>query len=67
MGTPWLGEGQDQSGVTQQIASAHASPETEQAGALGESKVQPGWGSNKGPGHLARVCSGCGWQVWARP
>lgn len=37
------------------------------AGALGKSKVQLGWGSNEGLGQLARVCPGCGWQVWARP
>ena len=37
------------------------------AGALEKSKVQPGWGSNEGPGNLARVCPGGGWQVWARP
>lgn len=29
--------------------------------------MQPGWGSNNGPGRLARVCPGCGWQVRARP
>lgn len=30
------------------------------AGALGKSKVQLGWGSNEGPGQLARVSLGVG-------
>lgn len=67
MGTPQPGEGQDQSGVILQTSSSLASPETQQGRVAWESKVQPGLGSNEGPGHLGRVCPGCGWQVWARP
>lgn len=58
-GTLWPGEGQ--------LPASPAGPETQQGKAAWESKVQAGWSGNHSPGRLARVCPGCGWQVWARP
>lgn len=44
MRTSWPGEGQDQSGVTQQAPSSLTRPETQQGRVAWESKVQQGVG-----------------------